>query len=125
MLDFQQKRKVRKMLYSKTALVILLVLIFILAKATYEIYQKEKISTEGFDEVKNQYDSLKSREDMLGTAITKLNTDTGVDEEIRSKFDVAKPGETVVVVVGQNDASSSGNSSQNVGFWQSILNWFK
>lgn len=125
MFDFQQKKKIRKVIYSKTFLVVMLVFIVILAKATYEIYQKERLSSENLSETQKEYDGLKSRETMLNSEISKLKTDTGIEEEIRSKFDVAKPGETVVVVVGNDSSSTDDQSDQNEGFWQSFLNWFK
>ena len=125
MFDFQQKKKIRKVIYSKAFLIVLLILIVVLAKATYEIYQKENLSSEDLSETQKEYDGLKTRQSMLNSEISKLKTDTGVEEEIRSKFDVAKPGETVVVVVGNNSSSTNDQNGQNKGFWQSFLGWFK
>src|ERR1035437_2807730 len=99
MIVFQQKRQFKKMLYSKLSFVVLLVLVFLIGKATYDIYQKEKLSSDNYLGVKKNYDSLNVRKNMLGSEINRLQTDTGIEEEIRSKFDVAKPSETVVVVV--------------------------
>jgi cell division protein FtsB len=124
MFDFQQKRKIRKVIYSKMFFVVLLILIAILAKATYEIYKKESLSSESLNETQKELGDLKSRQSMLNSEISKLNTDSGIEEEIRSKFDVAKPGETVVVVVGANTSSSENDTSSNAGFWQTILNLF-
>ncbi len=124
MIDFQQKKKINKFLYSKVTLVIFFIIIIFLAKATYNIYQKYKLNAENYDTVKKQYDSLNERKDMLNSEIERLKTDTGVEEEIRSRFNVAKPGETVVVVINGSSSGSS-TSSQNKGFWASFWSIFK
>ncbi len=125
MIDFQQKRKFNKFLYSKVTLVILFILVIILAKATYSIYQKYKISSDSYAVVKKDYDSLKDRNNMLNSEINRLKTDTGIEEEIRSKFNVAKPGETVVVVINGSSSTSTDDNTQNKGFWANFLSIFK
>jgi cell division protein FtsB len=124
MLDFQQKRKVRKILYSKVTLCIVVLLVLLLVHSTYGVYQKEKLSATALTETANEYNSLKDRETMLNSEISKLNTDAGLEEEIRSKFSVAKPGETVVTVLGGSGNATSAANASSKGFWQSILSWF-
>ena len=116
MLDFQQKRHLKSIIYSKVSLLVLFILVIFLGRATYDIYWKYKISSENYNVVKKDYDNLKERNEMLNSEIDRLKTDTGIEEEIRSKFDVAKPGETVVVVI---DSSSSTSTDKNLkqGFW--------
>jgi cell division protein FtsB len=85
----------------------------------------QKISVDDYTSVKKDYDSLNGRKAMLTSEINKLNTDGGVDEEIMSKFNVAKPGETVVTVIDATDTSqSAGNSSQG-SFWSNFFGLFK
>jgi cell division protein FtsB len=125
MIDFQEKKQFNKILYSKATLVILLVIIIFLARSTYDIYKKYQISVDDYTSVKKDYDSLNGRKAMLTSEINKLNTDGGVDEEIMSKFNVAKPGETVVTVIDATDTSqSAGNSSQG-SFWSNFFGLFK
>jgi cell division protein FtsB len=124
MIDFQQKRKINKILYSKVSLVILLIVVIILGKATYNIYQKYKLSSENYAAVKTDYDNLKNRQNMLQSEITRLKTDAGVEEEIRSKFNVAKPGETVVTVINGSSSSSTNNNVKK-SFWTSFWSIFQ
>jgi len=124
MIDFQQKRKFNKFMYSKVTLVILFIIVIFLAKATYNIYQKYKISAGNYSAVKKDYDSLNARKNMLGSEIDRLKTDTGVEEEIRSKFNVAKPGETVVVVINGSSSTSTNQDNTKKGFWTSFLGIF-
>lgn len=123
MADFQKKRKIRKIMYSKVSFFILIVLIIFLAKATYNIYQKAKFSSESYDSVNGEYLELKERSDMLNSEIDRLKTESGIEEEIRGKFNVAKPGETVVTIVNSN--ISDNDTDEQDGFWTKFLNIFR
>ena len=120
MIDFQQKRKFKKIIYSKIFFLILLILVIFLGRATYDIYKKYKISSDDYSVTKKDYDSLKVREDMLQSEIDRLKTDYGIEEEIRSKFNVAKPGETVVTVIDGTSSTSTDVSNSNNGFWSNL-----
>jgi cell division protein FtsB len=124
MLDFQQKKQFNKVVYSKITFVILLILIFFLARSTYDIYKKYRMSADDYAAVKKDYDGLTVRKEMLTSEINKLNTDSGMEEEIRSKFDVAKPGETVVVVIDSTSSTSTDQNNSKGGFWSNLFGIF-
>src|ERR1035437_2788325 len=121
MIDFQQKRKINKIIYSKVSFVILFILIIFLGKSTLDIYKKYKISSDNYNETKKEYDSLQSRKGMLSSEINKLNTESGIEEEIRSKFSVAKPGETVVTVIDSSSSTSTDGNNSRKGFWSNLF----
>ena len=124
MFDYQQKKKIRKVIYSKITLVILFFLIIILIKANYGIFKKERLSNENYNIVKDDFDSLKNRRTVLESEIERMKTKEGVEEEIRSKFDVSRPGEVVVNII--NDGSiTKENNTKEISFWQKIFSWFK
>jgi len=124
MFDFQQKRKFKKVIYSRVTILILFILVLLLANSTYKIYQKERLSLADYNQTKKEYDSLNGRQTMLDSEIARLKTENGIEEEIRSKFSVAKPGETVVVVVDSSSSSSTDENISNNSWWQNFLNWF-
>jgi len=123
-MDFQQKRQFKKVIYSKVSYVVLIILVIFLGKATYNIYQKYKMSSENYLSTKKDYDNLKARKDMLDSEIGRLKTDTGIEEEIRSKFNVAKPGETVVVVINSSSSTSTDNNNLKEGLWSKFWKMF-
>ncbi len=125
MFDFQQRKQIKKVIYSRITIFVLFVIVILLGRSTYEIYKKERLSSANYNEVKNEYDSLKSRQSMLDSEIARLKTENGIEEEIRSKFSVAKPGETVVVVVDSSSSSSTDNSQSTASVWSRFINWFK
>ncbi|MBU6370583.1 hypothetical protein KGQ74_00690 [Patescibacteria group bacterium] len=123
-LDFQEKRKVRKVIYSRLTLFVLLVAVILLARATYRIYATEEVSATDYASVLAEYDGLKQRQAVLGSEVSRLGTPVGQDEEIRDKFSVAKPGEAVVVVVGAT-ASAASLAPTSTSLWQKFLHLFK
>lgn len=125
MTDFQQKKQFKKIIYSKFSLAVLLVSVIFLGRSTYDIYKKYRISSENYATVKKDYDNLKIRKEMLDSEVSRLKTDSGIEEEIRSKFNVAKPGETVVIVVNSSGSTSTDTTNLNKGFWSSFLKIFK
>lgn len=124
MIDYQQKRKINKVIYSKVTLLVLLIIVIFLGKATFDVYQKSKLSSDNYASVFKDYNGLKDRKAMLDSEITRLKTDAGMEEEIRSKFSVAKPGETVVVVINSTSGSSTDSQNNKNSFWN-FFGWFK
>lgn len=124
MLDFQQKRQIRKVIYSRVTIFVLFIIVVFLGRSVYDIYTREQLSKSNYLSVKKEYDGLQSREAMLNSEIARLNTNNGTEEEIRSRFSVAKPGEVVVTVI---DATSSLNTATvgDSGFWQKFKGLFK
>ena len=125
MLDFQQKRKVRKILYSRFTIFLLLVGVFFLARATYHIYTTEQMSAADYASVLKNYNDLAARQAALSSEVGKLNTEAGEENEIRSKFSVAKPGETEVTVIAGTSGPSASEPATDTSLWQRFLNLFK
>jgi cell division protein FtsB len=96
-----------------------------MVKQVYDIYKKELLSRGNLDTIEKQYNNLKSREKMLSLEIDKLKTDEGVEAEIRSKFDVKRPGEQTVVIINENSPTQTTSTMSNTNVWQEFLDWFK
>lgn len=99
MREYQRKRKIRQALYSRPALAALLLLIALMGKATWGVYEKERESRKQLQLVEAELRALAAREDLLQDDITRLKTPEGIETEIREQFQVAKPGERMVVLV--------------------------
>ena len=99
MKEFQQKEQTKSKLYSRYTLLTLFVLIILTGKGLINIYQKNISSEEEKRLVEKKKDELQNRYDSLSNRVEELKTPQGMEKEIRSKFDVVKPGENVIVVV--------------------------
>ena len=123
MLDFQQKRKVRAVMYHKATLVILGLFVLVVLHSTWVVFQKKRESELMKDASLSRTEELRTRDTDLKSKIGRLSTDSGIEEEIRSKYSVVKENENMVVVVdSQNTVASS--TAPKVGFWQTIVGFF-
>ena len=123
MIDFQQKRKVRSVMYHKVTLVILGILVLLSLRSVWLIYQKQRESEELLKTSQQHVADLTARENEVHNEINQLQTPEGVEAEIRSKFSVAKIGENVVLIV-DSTASSSQGKSPGKSWWQKIVDFF-
>lgn len=126
MLEFQEKRKIRNLMYSKTSVVVLLIIMFFMGKGVYGVYSKQQASQENFDRVEVSLEDLKDREKMLKIEIERLNTEKGIENEIRDKYNVVLPNEEIIMIVDKNATGSNNNSGtpNTKSFWQKMFGWF-
>ena len=123
MKEFQQRRKTRNFFYSRATQVVLLLLVVLLARSTWNVYQKSRESEARREIKEKELAELKSRAETLSREVARLNTPKGIEEEIREQFNVAKEGEQVAVILDEKNSTSTGEV-QDEGFWHSILRFF-
>ncbi len=108
--------------------VILIFLFLILVLFSYNmigLIQKERETSKNKISELKKIDELKKRKETLSKDIDKLNTEEGIEESVRDKFQVVKPGEKMVVIVDEN-ANQSILPEENVdhSFWGYIKRLF-
>jgi len=127
MREFQAKKKMRRVLYSTGSLLALLALIGLMTQATWHVYQKEEESKQNKIEAEKQLADLEARQSVLNNTINDLQTPEGQDQAIRDKFQVAKPGEQVVVIVSATTsvAASTSDASALQKIWNGVVGIFE
>ena len=93
-------------------LVLILVLIF-LSRATYNVYTKARESAENLARVNGALAETQARKESLVKQTAKLNTEQGKEDEIRHKFQVAKEGEKVIVVIDDETAEPATTTDES------------
>lgn len=125
MIPFQERKKIRKFLYSKVTIAVLFVVLFAVGKGAWSIHQKAEIARSERDIARRALSELEARTTELQTSLVVLKSERGIEEAVRQKYTVAKPGEEVVVVVddslkkGENGEAMAGRS-----LWQSFVSFF-
>lgn len=114
MFDFQEKRRIRSLVYSKVTVGILLALTLMLSVSVYERYSVEREMAEKRDAKAEELKDLEERKVMLEGKVEHLKESRGVEEELRSRFDVAKEGEKVIVIVGKDQEARAGSVSAEI-----------
>ncbi|OGT67904.1 MAG: hypothetical protein A3H43_06570 [Gammaproteobacteria bacterium RIFCSPLOWO2_02_FULL_42_9] len=123
MREFEHRRKVRKILSSPWVLLPLAVILFFLIRGTWNIYVKNRDSAVELRLSKERLVRLEERQRTLSTGIEKLNTESGIEAEIRDRFQMAKEGEQAIVIVDTPDRPVQLPLSEE-SFLQKIWNFF-
>jgi cell division protein FtsB len=123
MLGFYQKRKLKRYLYSKPTLAVLAVIALLFGNAAWSALGKERDARIRKNSTLAELASLEARELMLKEEIERLSTKRGIEEEIRSKFDVGLEGEKLIVVLDAKE-DQTGEDMQKKGFWSGVEEWF-
>ena len=99
MFNFYERRKIRQRLYSWPSLLVLIVASAFLMNGVWGVFQKERQTSINKSQRLAHLEELEIRENSLKEEIDRLNTERGIEEEIRQEFGVAKEGEEVIVIV--------------------------
>ena len=102
---YQRKKKIREVLYSRATLATLLFFTVLISKAAWDMYAKERESQRQLEAVEHELAALVARENLLRDNLARLTTPEGIEAEIRAQFQVAKPGEQMVVLVEGRSAA--------------------
>lgn len=125
MQPFQARKKLRNILYAKTTLFALFVLVVLVGRGAWGVHQKALIAISGRDQALSEQHDLEGRTAELQASLAHLKSSQGVEEELRQKFTVAHPGESVVVVVDESDKTGKNTEVGEGSFWDSVVNFFK
>ena len=112
-------KTVDRMLASPLMLIVLLVLAGVIGNATLNVLEKEKITQERADMVRDDVTELEERKTFLEQEIEGLKTPEGQERAFREQFGAAKPGEQVIVLV-DDPGSSVYESDVDESFWMKI-----
>jgi len=111
------KKKYHFSIYSKPFLIVLVAVAIILVNGTWGVLQKEIESKKNVAQVEQEFQQLTKRKELLKGQVQKLNTEEGIEESLRKKFQISKEGEKVLVVV---DRAPTSTQVQNTNFFQRI-----
>jgi cell division protein FtsB len=123
MLRAREKYRIRRFLFSKVTLLVLFVLVVVFAKGTWGAYQKSEYAKENRERAEVQLAELTEREDKLEVELQRLETERGLEEEVRQKFDVGREGEHLVVLVDSPQAGTA-EKSESGSLWQRFKGLF-
>ena len=99
MLDFYQKRKLRSIMNSRWTQGILGVLAVIMLLNAFERYTIADMMSGRRELVEMEAAALKSQKEALESQVQYLRDERGLEAEMRRQFDIALPGEEVVVIL--------------------------
>ena len=105
-------------------MILFAILVLIFAWNVFGFWGKMEETAKNKKTAEDKIVDLQKQKDKLSNDISKLNTDQGVEENIRDKFGLAKPGEGMIVVVDDTSkppAPPSSVSSKFLGFFKNLF----
>lgn len=121
------KRKNYKFWHSPIALISLFCVVVFFGYKMIDLIETERETSNKKELILDQINNLKDRENSLNNDILKLNTEEGREEVIREKYQVAKKGEKMVIIVDEESREDLVNDGRKNGhgFWNWVKGIFK
>jgi len=125
MLDYKEKQKTRRFMYSTPVLVLLAIILLFSLSKTWTLYKTSEDARIKADDAAATLLSLEKRKTDLEQKVSFLKTERGQESEIREKFMVGKEGEGVILLVDQPPATTTEVAIPEPSFWARFLNFFR
>lgn len=114
------KKLGKRILSSKFFLIIcLLVLVFFTLNLSREIINRRDLQQE-IAALQEKIDDLKYRNQELGGLIEYFKTTDFIENEARTKLNLRKPGEKIIIIPEENEITSNVNQGENVSVFTAI-----
>lgn len=98
---------------------------FFTAYSTTKIYLRNREAASVNEMLKKEIEDLEAKKKDLSSAINRLESPAGQEEEIRSRFPVQKPGEKTVIIVEEGPRKAEAAESESSNFLQKIRQFMK
>lgn len=114
----------RRFVSSPFTLIVSLIILLALGRATSRIHDKVTLSATRVDEAQARLDRLSTRETAMKDQIDRLSTNEGIVRLIREKYHAVEPGESVAVVIDKDASTTRSTTAPAVAektFWDRLL----
>jgi len=125
MFDFHQKRKLRTMINSPLTQGALLFLSLVVGWSAYVRYDIAMEMKGRREQAEQQAAVLEAKKQALEKKVEYLSSERGQEAEMRRQFDVALPGEQVVVIVDKDDAGPEVQPLGNNNTVEDEVKWYQ
>lgn len=121
MRELQKRQEFKRFLYSIPSLAILVVIAFLLARGAASILTKERETRERLATLEEGNALLRERHAELEGKIERLQTEEGIIEEIRARFNAARAGEYLAIIVEETPSEAATTSPWYLKIWNAII----
>jgi len=124
-MEFKKNNQKYKFWHSPIVLLVLFIFLIFFIYNIIGLLEKERETSHKKELALEQLSELRSREDALNKDILKFKTEEGQEEIIREKYQVAKEGEKMVVIVDESSLDERlVEKEESHGFWNWLKNFF-
>lgn len=98
---FEKKPTLTHYLYSKPVIILIIIAVAFLSRSVYDQFLVERETAARQAAALEELNKLNERREGLEENLDRLSEERGIEAEIRRNFDVARPGEQVVILTGK------------------------
>jgi cell division protein FtsB len=125
MRGFQQRRRLRNLFFSRPVFAVFLCLVVLLTFSVFKVYKKSRHAILRNRVVEEEIEELKRRKVELEANISRLDSEEGIEEELRQRLQIKKPGEEYVVIL-ENKSDERGKSArEEKKFFEKLWDFLK
>lgn len=117
---FQERKMLRKVIFSVPVVLILWGVIFWMLWSAIVLWNAKNKVSKNNDEIKKEIANVEESRKTIEQKTESLKSEYGIDMEARSKFNLTKPGEKIVVFADEQNNGVVEN--KNKGLFSSIKN---
>lgn len=125
MRSFQKRGKLRQVMQSKLFLIFLGVVIIVFSFSIFSFMNKMEETVKNKKIIEDKIAELEKSKEKLNSDITKLKTESGIEENIREKFGLAKEGENMILIVDDKNSPQTQKPPDSPWFFSFFDNLFK
>ena len=125
MKDFQERNKFKRMLFSFPVMICILFLIVFAGWGMFNVLRTKYALDKEIARLKLEIAKAETTRKDYDAQMSEIQTADGMDREARSRFNLQKPGEEVVVFVDDSKKTAPPPENKTTGAYHAILRWFK
>lgn len=101
-----------------------LCLVILLGISVFNVFEKSRKAELKNKIVEDEINLIKERQNKLEASLGSLETETGIEEELRSRFPIKKPGEDYVVILESRVQNLKEPVAEKTSFFKIFLDFF-
>jgi len=121
---FSKKSTFRRLFHPWLVIVVLFALVTLLGINVWDVLLKARETYTNKTRDEQELAELKERERSLREELERLESQQGLEAEIREKFEVGREGEGMIVVVDPKEETAAAAQTGEKSWWQLIRGWF-
>jgi cell division protein FtsB len=126
MKEFQQRRYFRRIFFSRVVFVLFLCLAVLLGISLLGVYKKSRHADLRNKIIEEEVSNLVQRKQALDASLKQLENPLGVEEELRKRFQIKRPGEEYVVILDRAvELPEDLSQKDKWAFFEKILEFFR
>ncbi len=115
----------RRIIFSRFSFAFLAAVLIFVVYSTVKIYIRSREAGSINQMVEREIEDLKTKKEDLSATVKNLESESGQEEEIRSRFSVQKPGEKAVTIVEEETKTQNPPEASPSGFFSNLPRFFR